>query len=246
MPNKTYASGTVIDSASLNDFNDATYEILGDGTNPAATKAQARTNLGLGNVDNTTDANKPVSTATQTALNLKASLASPALTGNPTAPTATVLDSDTTIATTAFVHSVTEGPGFSAVRPSGTQAITSTPSIITFATVNWNTGQFVGNQFTCNRKGMYNIIGKLFIAVTGASVTNFSVYKNGVETSRLFQTTFAGAGNILSGGSTDMLLLVGDVIDIRATATGGGVVGIVDPVAPLLCEFSTVFIRDVA
>jgi len=32
----------------------------------------ARTNLGLGNVDNTTDANKPVSTAQQTALNLKA------------------------------------------------------------------------------------------------------------------------------------------------------------------------------
>jgi hypothetical protein len=32
----------------------------------------ARTNLGLGNVDNTTDLNKPVSTATQTALNSKA------------------------------------------------------------------------------------------------------------------------------------------------------------------------------
>jgi archaellum component FlaF (FlaF/FlaG flagellin family) len=31
----------------------------------------ARTNLGLGNVDNTSDANKPVSTATQTALNSK-------------------------------------------------------------------------------------------------------------------------------------------------------------------------------
>ena len=33
--------------------------------------ATARTNLGLGNVDNTSDANKPISTATQTALNLK-------------------------------------------------------------------------------------------------------------------------------------------------------------------------------
>jgi hypothetical protein len=37
-----------------------------------ANAATARTNLGLGNVDNTSDANKPVSTATQTALNLKA------------------------------------------------------------------------------------------------------------------------------------------------------------------------------
>lgn len=53
--------------------------------------------IGLGNVDNTSDANKPVSTATQTALNekadvagvtaalaLKAPLASPAFTGTPT------------------------------------------------------------------------------------------------------------------------------------------------------------------
>lgn len=38
--------------------------------------------VGLGNVDNTSDANKPVSTAGQTALNLKANLASPTFTGN--------------------------------------------------------------------------------------------------------------------------------------------------------------------
>ena len=39
------------------------------------------TKVGLGNVNNTSDANKPVSTATQTALNLKANLASPTFTG---------------------------------------------------------------------------------------------------------------------------------------------------------------------
>jgi hypothetical protein len=33
--------------------------------------------VGLGNVENTSDANKPISTATQTALDLKAPLASP-------------------------------------------------------------------------------------------------------------------------------------------------------------------------
>ncbi len=37
--------------------------------------------IGLGNVNNTTDANKPISTATQTALDLKAPLASPTFTG---------------------------------------------------------------------------------------------------------------------------------------------------------------------
>ena len=35
----------------------------------------------LGNFDNTSDINKPISTATQTALNLKAPLASPTFTG---------------------------------------------------------------------------------------------------------------------------------------------------------------------
>lgn len=57
-----------------------------------------KSDVGLGNADNTSDANKPVSTATQTALNLKAnasSLSAVATSGNyndlanrPTLPTA--------------------------------------------------------------------------------------------------------------------------------------------------------------
>lgn len=41
----------------------------------------AKGDVGLANVDNTSDANKPVSSATQTALNAKANLASPTFTG---------------------------------------------------------------------------------------------------------------------------------------------------------------------
>ena len=44
---------------------------IANGGTGATTTAAARTNLGLDNVDNTSDANKPVSTATQTALDLK-------------------------------------------------------------------------------------------------------------------------------------------------------------------------------
>jgi hypothetical protein len=62
-----------------------------------------KTDVGLSNVDNTSDAGKPVSTAQQTALNLKANLASPALTGVPTAPTAAVGTNTTQLATTAHV-----------------------------------------------------------------------------------------------------------------------------------------------
>lgn len=47
------------------------------------------TSVGLANVDNTSDANKPVSTATNTALGLKAPLASPTFTGTVTLPSTT-------------------------------------------------------------------------------------------------------------------------------------------------------------
>jgi hypothetical protein len=49
----------------------------------------SKAHVGLGSVDNTSDAAKPVSTAQQTALDLKAPLASPAFTGTPTGITKT-------------------------------------------------------------------------------------------------------------------------------------------------------------
>jgi hypothetical protein len=71
--------------------------------------ALVKADVGLGSVDNTSDLGKPISTAEQAALNLKANLASPALTGTPTAPTAVDATSNTQIATTAFVHSLITG-----------------------------------------------------------------------------------------------------------------------------------------
>ena len=50
-----------------------------------------KSDVGLANVDNTTDAGKPVSTATQTALDLKAPLASPTFTGTVTIPSGSVI-----------------------------------------------------------------------------------------------------------------------------------------------------------
>lgn len=60
--------------------------------------------IGLGNCDNTSDANKPVSTAVQNALNLKANLISPAFSGTPTVPTPAVSDNSTKPATTNWFN----------------------------------------------------------------------------------------------------------------------------------------------
>ena len=73
---------TVIRASWLNDVNADVYGVrpVSTGGTGASDAGTARTNLGLGNVDNTSDANKPVSTATQAALNLKANLLSPTFT----------------------------------------------------------------------------------------------------------------------------------------------------------------------
>ena len=52
-----------------------------DGAVSTAVAALTKSSVGLANVDNTSDANKPVSTAAQTALDLKANLAGPTFTG---------------------------------------------------------------------------------------------------------------------------------------------------------------------
>lgn len=61
---------------------------VGDGATPGGL-ALHKASVGLGAVDNTSDAAKPVSTAQAAALALKAPLASPAFTGAPTAPAPT-------------------------------------------------------------------------------------------------------------------------------------------------------------
>lgn len=68
-----------------------------------ALQTVTKSSVGLGNVDNTSDVNKPVSTAQQVALDKKANIASPILTGTPTAPTAAESTNTQQIATTAFV-----------------------------------------------------------------------------------------------------------------------------------------------
>jgi hypothetical protein len=105
-----------------------------------STLALAKADVGLGSVDNTSDAGKPVSTAQQTALNLKADLASPTFTGTPAAPTAGAGTSTTQLATTAFV---TTADNLKA--PLASPTFTGTPSLPTGTT---GVTQSAGNSTT--------------------------------------------------------------------------------------------------
>lgn len=83
-----------------------------------------KSDVGLGSVDNTADSAKPVSSAQQTALNLKADLASPALTGTPTAPTAAQGTNTTQLASTAHVFA-----GLATKAPSANPTFTGTVTV---------------------------------------------------------------------------------------------------------------------
>lgn len=139
---------------------------LSDLTNVAAAKTSlslVKADVGLGNVDNTSDVNKPVSTAQASAdalvasnaaaaTALKANIASPALTGTPTTPTAAALNNTTQIASTAYADAavgVEKTRALAAealLAPLASPALTGTPTAPT-ATVGTNTTQVATTAF---------------------------------------------------------------------------------------------------
>ena len=110
--------------------------------------ATVKTMLAIDQVTNTSDANKPVSTAQQTALNLKADLASPTFTGDPKAPTPATTDSDTSLATTAMVQAVQQAgwtqPTAIAISAAGNSNVAAATAQNRYLTQRVNVTAFTG------------------------------------------------------------------------------------------------------
>lgn len=128
----------------------------------------AKGDVGLGDVDNTSDVNKPVSTAQQNALNLKANLASPALTGTPTAPTAAVGTNTTQLATTAFVQAeiANDAPSKTGAGASGSWGISVTGNAATATKL--QTSRTIALSGDVTGSGSFDGTGNLTIAATVA------------------------------------------------------------------------------
>ena len=145
-------------------------------TNKTITSPQglAKGDVGLGNVNNTSDENKPVSTATQGALDLKAPLDSPTFTGAVTVPdNSFALGAKTT---GNYVATITGGTGIASTAATSGEGTTHTLSIgqavgttdnVTFAGL---TADVVTIGVTSSGK-IDTTSGNLTIDSTGGTVT---------------------------------------------------------------------------
>lgn len=125
----------------------------------SALQKVTKADVGLGNVDNTSDANKPVSTAQQAEFDKKAPIASPTFTGTPKSTTATAGTNTTQIATTAFVKTAVDN-----------SAITINDSITTHKVDNVSHDTYV-NCATASATAEKVVTANSFTVVEGARIT---------------------------------------------------------------------------
>ena len=99
--------GTALDAKLASSTAATTYAPIASPTFTGTVSGVTKSHVGLANVDNTADSAKPVSTATQTALDLKANRSTPTFTGTVTASNDLVVDGNLTVNGTTFNASTT-------------------------------------------------------------------------------------------------------------------------------------------
>ena len=189
-----------------------------------------KSDVGLANVDNTTDANKPVSTATQTALDLKAPKADPTFTGTVSAANLTLSGDLTVNGTTTNLNStnlVIEDKNIvlaDVATPTNTTADGAgiTVNGTTNKTFNWvnSTSSWTSSENLDLVSGkVLKIAGTEVLSsttlgsgVTGSSLTSVGTIATGTWSATTIATTKGGtgltgytAGDIIYASATDTL-----------------------------------------
>jgi hypothetical protein len=130
-----------------------------------------------------------------------APLASPALTGTPTAPTAGAGTNTTQIASTAFVTAAIAAPAatassFSAHNNGTNQSIPNAAfTTVNLSTTVFNNGSnFAANAWTPPAGRPIMLSGAVQLVISGTGIVLATIYKNGTEFKRGVQHSFTGLG----------------------------------------------------
>lgn len=189
----------------------------------------AKGDVGLANVDNTSDANKPVSNATQTALDAK----EPSLPATPSAPTTKFLNGNRTFvaitATTVGLGNVDNTSDLDKPISTATQAALDlkapTSSLIravkffyrnaaamdpTKAAVDVVTGSTTLTLARCVAKA----------TTANSTQVVFNILKNGVNIGTVTFAADALTGTIAIPVSSDLAVVAGDYLEVVAPSTG--------------------------
>lgn len=140
-----------------------------------------------------------------TSLSSLAPLASPALTGNPTAPTAALGDADTSIATTAFVQNAinnlaTGASSFSAHNNGVAQSIPNNAfTKLTLSTEEFDVGsKFSASTWTPPAGRLVMLSGAMTTTGAAGAAVSVAIFKNGAQFKRGVMQMPQGAGPTLS------------------------------------------------
>ena len=197
----TSAIQTQIDAKLASATAASTYAPIASPTFTGTVSGVSKSMVGLGNVDNTSDANKPVSTATQTALDAKLSLSGGTMTGALTLSGAPTQDAHA--ATKAYVDNVTAGINFHQpvrVATTGNITLSGTQTIDGVAVIAGDR-VLVKDQTTQTQNGIYVVASGSWTRATDADNTPDGELKGGDFTLVLEGTVNSGYGYVCSNTS---------------------------------------------
>lgn len=162
-------SGSTLNGGIVNLIGSTLMQVVGQPDGLAGLDSEGKVPNELLYIDtalSSTSTNAVQNKVINTALGLKAPLASPALTGTPTAPTAAVATDSTQIATTAFVHDVVDAldTGVSDVKVGTTSVVSSGVATIPAAT-----SSTLGAVKVTNGNGLIISSGTISMALATAS-----------------------------------------------------------------------------